>query len=124
MTSPVSSSNFPYLPIRITIRQTGVEYHEQVLEVEAKVDTGFDGGVVIPKDLLDQTLVAYRLLPWSLADGSEVLLPAFLGDVQIGHLPPVRTIIMPLGDEPLIGRHVTNNYIMTFYRGTTITIEP
>jgi clan AA aspartic protease len=123
MSVPVSSSHFPYLTIRVTIRQP-IAGNQQEIQLEALVDTGFDGGVVIPKDLLDPSLTPVRYLPWSLADDSQVLLPAFLGDVQIGNLPPVRTIVMPLGDEPLLGRNVTNNYRMIFDHGNQLVIEP
>jgi clan AA aspartic protease len=123
MSVPVSSSHFPYLTIRVTIRQP-LASNQQEIQLEALVDTGFDGGVVIPKDLLDPSLTPVRYLPWSLADDSQVLLPAFLGDVQIGNLPPVRTIVMPLGDEPLLGRNVTNHYRMIFDRGNQLVIEP
>jgi len=102
MSVPVTSSHFPYLTIRLTIRQP-LARNQQELEVEALVDTGFDGGVVIPKGALDPSLTPVRYLPWELADDSQVLLPAFLADVQIGTLPPVRTIVMPLGDEPAVG---------------------
>src|SRR5688572_17542972 len=95
MSVPVASSHFPYLTIRVTIRQPRASNHQEI-QFEALVDTGFDGGVVIPKALLDPSLTPVRYLPWSLADDSQVLLPAFLGDVQIGTLPPVRTIVMPL----------------------------
>ena len=94
------------------------------MQLQALVDTGFDGGVVIPKDVLDPALTPVRYLPWSLADDSTVLLPAFLGDVQIGDLPPIRTIVMPLGDEPPIGRHVISPYREIFDRGTRIIVEP
>lgn len=87
------------------------------------IDTGFDGGVVIPRDLLNPSLEPARYLPWFLADDSEVLLPVFAGEVQIGDLPPLKTIVMPLGDEPLLGRNVTNNYKMVFDHGSRVTIE-
>jgi predicted aspartyl protease len=119
----VPSSKFPYLRIHVTIRQTPAS-NQQELDLEAMVDTGFDGGVVIPSNLLDPSLEPIRHLPWSLADGSEVLLPAFLGAVQIGNLPPITTIIMPLGDEPLIGRHATNNYRLIFDHGVQVIVEP
>jgi clan AA aspartic protease len=121
MSIPVSS-RFPYVSIRVIIRQT-LASNQQSLDLEAMVDTGFDGGVVIPSDLLDPALTPVRQLPWSLADGSEVLLPAFLGSVQIGNLPPVTTIVMPLGDEPLIGRQVTNNYRVIFDHGNQVIVE-
>jgi predicted aspartyl protease len=122
MNEPVSSSNFPYLPIHVRIRQPNPAT-EQELDLEALVDTGFDGGLVIPKNLVDPSLVPTRHLPWSLADDSEVLAPAFLGYVQVGGLPPVPTVVIPLGDEPLLGRHVTNNFRLIFDHGHEITVE-
>ena len=123
MSVPVTSAHFPYLTIRVTIRQP-LARNQQEIQLEALVDTGFDGGVVIPKDALDPSLTPVRYLPWALADDSQVLLPAFLADVQIGTLPPVRTIVMPLGDEPLLGRHVTNHFGIFLDHGTKITVEP
>jgi hypothetical protein len=31
---------------------------------------------------------------------------------------------MPLGDEPLLGRHVTNHFRILLDHGTQITVEP
>jgi len=123
MSVPVTSAHFPYLTIRVTIRQP-LARNQQEIQLEALVDTGFDGGVVIPKDAADPSLTPVRYLPWELADDSQILLPAFLADVQIGTLPPVRTIVMPLGDEALLGRHVTNHFGIFLDHGTQITVEP
>lgn len=87
------------------------------------LDTGFDGGIVIPKNLLNSSLEPVRFLPWSLADDSEVLLPVFAGLVQIANFPPLKTIIMPLGDEPLLGRNVMNNYKVIFDHGIKLIVE-
>jgi predicted aspartyl protease len=96
---------------------------QQVLEVEPLVDTGFDGGVCLPADAIDPALVPSRHLVWGLADGSEVVAPAFTGSVQIGELPPVRTVIIFLGDSSLLGRHVTDHFSVTFDHGQRVIVE-
>lgn len=88
------------------------------------IDTGFDGGVVIPKSLLNPSLESVRYLPWLLADDSEILLPIFAGLVQIGDSPPLKTVVMPLGNEPLLGTSVINNYKVIFDHGIRVTVEP
>ena len=45
MTQRVTSSRFPYLPVQIGVGQTG---HD----VEALLDTGFDGDAILPSDML------------------------------------------------------------------------
>ena len=55
MSVPVTSAHFPYLTIRVTIRQP-LARNQQEIRIEALVDTGFDGGVVIPKEFLDPSL--------------------------------------------------------------------
>jgi predicted aspartyl protease len=42
----VTSSRFPYLPLRFQIRQ-------YTHEGEALIDSGFDGGIVVPPSLLE-----------------------------------------------------------------------
>lgn len=123
MTASISSSRYPCISIRVTIRQPVVA-NQQVLDLEAMIDTGFDGGVVIPRSLLDPALTPVRYLPWSLADDTEVLLPAFAGTVEIGALPPVATVVMPLSEDALIGRHVIDNYRVIFDHGNQVIIEP
>lgn len=117
-----SSSKFPYVTIRVTIRQPSTD-KEQELKLDAMIDTGFDGGVVIPRSLLNPSLEPVRYLPWLLADDSEILLPVFAGVVQIGDFPPLKTVVMPLGDEPLLGRRVIDNYKVIFDHGIELTVE-
>lgn len=122
MTSAASSNRYPYLLVHV---QIGSPRHvEQVLELEALVDTGFDGGLTIPPSLIDASITPDTHLPWQLADGSQVLTPAYLASVQIGPLPPVTTIVIALGDEPLLGRNVTDNFRLVFDHGSQIIVEP
>ncbi len=80
----VTSSRFPYLPIRPCIYVRGAA--DLDFDIEALLDTGFDGGVAVPADLLAGYPPA-GYLPWSLADESEVLTPAYRGEVTTGILP-------------------------------------
>jgi predicted aspartyl protease len=123
MSQPVTSSRYPFIRIRVTIRQP-IAANQQILDLEAMIDTGFDGGVVIPKSLLDPALTPVRYLPWSLADDSELLLPAFAGIVEIGNLPSFPTVVMPLSEDTLVGRHVIDNYRVIFDHGSQVIVEP
>jgi predicted aspartyl protease len=88
------------------------------------VDTGFDGGVTVPPGLIDSSIKPDTQLPWLLADGSEIRTPAYLATVQIGRFQPITTVIIALGDEPLLGREVTDRFRVTFDHGQTILVEP
>jgi hypothetical protein len=45
MTPRLESERFPYLPLRLVVR-------DQTHEIEALIDTGFDGDVAVPPDVL------------------------------------------------------------------------
>ena len=48
----------------------------------------------------------------------------YYGTVQIGDLPPVPANITTVGDEPLLGRGVTDHYRLIFDHGHMLTAEP
>lgn len=122
MTPAAISHRSTYLRLVIEI---GTPQHvEQSLNVEALVDTGFDGSVALPLRMIDPSIRPDARLPWTLADGSEVRTPAFLATVRIGALPSVVTAVIALGDEPLLGREVTDRFRVTFDHGQTIRVEP
>jgi hypothetical protein len=64
------SAHFPYLPITLAVQ-------ERTMTVEALLDTGSDGHVVIPADSLNDGQPPDGHLGWILADGSQVLAPYF-----------------------------------------------
>jgi hypothetical protein len=43
--------------------------------------------------------------------------------VTIGHLQPVPTAVTALDGDPLLGRHVTNQFRVTFDHGRQIIVE-
>jgi predicted aspartyl protease len=68
----VVSEHFPYLPLRILVAG-------RAIETEALLDTGFDGAVVLPTDLLGAEMAPERLAIWQLADGSDLQAPIYPG---------------------------------------------
>ena len=122
MTSADPSTPYPYLRVHV---QIGSPRHiEQELDLEALVDTGFDGGLTISPALIDPSITPDTHLPWQLADGSQILTPAYLATVQIAQFPPVTTIVIALGDEPLLGRSVTDSFRLIFDHGREVVVEP
>jgi predicted aspartyl protease len=61
---------FPYILLTVAIRN-----REE--RVEALLDTGFDGDIVIPPHLLTNGTPPESYLRWTLADGSTVMAPAY-----------------------------------------------
>jgi predicted aspartyl protease len=112
----VVSDRFPYLPVRLHVR-------DRSTEVEALLDTGFDGHVVVPAHLVTDGKPADTHSIWTLADGSEVVSSTYRGTAQIGDLPPVRVLISVLGDEPIIGRALTNRFPFTLDHGEQVIVE-
>lgn len=113
----VISDRFPYLPIRLVVAG-------QSIDTEALLDTGFDGAVVMPADFFGPDVRPDSHAPWTLADGSEVVAPVFIGVIRIGHLGPIRVVVTTLGNETLVGRAVSDRFLITLEYGRRIIIEP
>jgi predicted aspartyl protease len=92
--------------------------------VEALVDTGFDGHVTVPPALMSNGASPDGHLRWTLADGATVFAPFYLGTAAIGDLPPFPVTITALGDEPLVGRGVTDRFRVIFDHGKSLILEP
>ena len=113
----VISTRFPYLPIRLVVNR-------QAIEVEAFLDTGFDGDVVMPRPLMSTTASPDSYLYWALADGSSVRAPAYLGTVEMKPLGSFPVVVTILGDEPLIGRRLTDRFRVILDHGARVIVEP
>jgi predicted aspartyl protease len=112
----VVSSRFPYLPITLRVRQ-------HVITLDALIDTGFDGHLVVPADtLVGEPADAY--LPYRLADGSSVVCDALSGTVELGGLVQFPAIVAALGGECLIGRGITDQLRLILDHGTQVIAEP
>ena len=111
------SDRFPYIQLLFEVRG-----HER--EVEALIDTGFDGFMAVSSDVLADAQPADDYYSWTLADGSQVVTPVYLGTAQIGALARVPAVIAALGDEPLIGRRVIDKFRVIFDHGERVILEP
>lgn len=117
MTERIVSSRFPYLPIEIQIRQ-----HKE--GAEAFLDTGFDGDVAVPPGLITDREPPDVYLPWRLADGSEIIAPAYLGTIKVGQIGSFPTLVVALGDEILIGQGIAARFLITLDHGQKVIVEP
>ena len=116
MSPQVSSSHFPYLPLRITVRA-------RTLDVEALLDTGFDGDILVPHRLVDDARPPDDYEPWVLADGSRGQAAAYFGTVEVGVFGPFEANIVALGNEILVGRGITDRFAITFDHGQRVVVE-
>ena len=83
---------------------------------EAMVDTGFDGGVVVPEHLLlDMRFTPMNRTEITLADGETKMAPTYSGQATVGEITkPVRIIALPRRDG-LVG--------MLFLDGLQLTVN-
>ena len=110
-------ARFPYLPLTLATKG-------QTISVEALVDTGFDGAVVLPLRLLPSGIVPRLYTRWVLADGSTVQTQACSATVQLGAFEPFDIVIVLLGDEPILGRGVTDRFAVTLDHGRQVIVTP
>ena len=112
----LESTRFPYLPVHLSVGSRSVQ-------VEALLDTGFDGHIALPAHLLADNEQPDLYVTWTMADGSEVLAPTFIGTAQLGEFDPVSALVTTMGDEPLVGRGVTDRFAITLDHGQKIVVE-
>ncbi len=122
MIQAVTSYRFPYLSLHVLIGNRDNPDYE--FDVEALVDTGFDGGLAVPPDLIPTTIAPVGHSVWNLADGSQITASAYFCYVSIGHLSAVPTAVITLDGDALLGRHVTDRFRLTFDHGNQVLIEP
>lgn len=115
MSQQLTSSHFPYLPIRLQVRE---ETHDH----QALLHTGFDGGVAVPPSLLEgQEPDSYQR--WTPAEGSQVVAPVYQGTVQLGEFQPVPVLVIVMGDEYLIGLGILNRFSVLLDHGEKIILS-
>jgi hypothetical protein len=127
MSKKLTSRKYPFLPLSIRVRVAKSKHLE--LDSQALINTGFSGDIVVPatKELLQSTPGAYAT--WTMADGSEVLAPIFLGTIRFPELDEnvaemVGGTVTVLGDQALIGQSVLRHFTLTLDHGKQVTLEP
>lgn len=107
MISGTVTTNFdPLLPLTL-VNEDGIQRH-----VDAVIDTGFNGWLSIPLDLIEEMQFSWRHKAWViLADDSEAPCDVFDGAVVWdGH---TRRIPIDCGGEtPLIGMRLLENHVL------------
>jgi predicted aspartyl protease len=119
--SAARSGRFPYLLVHVRIGN--LQYPDCEFDVEALVDTGFDGGLTVPPGYIPDRVRSIGQIKCDLADGSTVFANYYGGFVSVGALQPMATIVIVLPHEPLPGRAVTNHYRLSFLYGREVVLE-
>lgn len=116
MTSRLESDEFPIIPIMIDINEVTGRFG-------ALLDTGFDGGVIVPTDFAAKAGPPDGYMMFTLADGSDAGGFAFVGTVTIENVGSFQSEIVALGDECLMGRNLSDQFLITLDHGDRLTIE-
>ena len=84
MSKKLTSTKYPFLPLSIHVRVSSRKHID--LNTQALIDTGFSCDIVVPvtEELKQPTPDAYAT--WTMADGSEVMAPIFLGTIRFPEL--------------------------------------
>lgn len=113
----VASSRFPYIPIRV--EALGHRY-----ELDALVDTGFDGDVAVPAPVAADWGQPDRQLRAMLADGSMRWVPVYRGFAEIDGLGRIAVSVLALGPEVLVGCGIVAPYAVLLDHGQRVVFEP
>jgi predicted aspartyl protease len=127
MSKKLISNNYPFVPLTIHVRVSTRKCLD--LTTQALIDTGFSGDIVVPAtgELKQETPGAYAT--WTMADGSEVLAPIFLGTIHFAELDEdvgelVGVTVTVLGDQALIGQSILKHFTLTLDHGKQVVLEP
>lgn len=110
----VESSHFPYIPITV---ETGT----LTLELEVLVDTGFDGFLALPADLVRDARPRGSQT-FQTASDEIVTANYYSSTVRVGPFPAVEGELTALGSEAIAGRLLTDRYALLLDHGRTVTL--
>lgn len=113
----MTTASYPYLRIHFSVGT-----HRD--HVPALVDTGFDGYLAVPEDLLERLPSPARLEPVRTASREVLWVPAYPGTLELDQVPGrFQALVLCLGDEYLLGLTAINRYLVTFDHGLRVTVE-
>ncbi len=101
-------SPYPYLQVQCRI-------YDREFDASGLVDTGFDGGLVIPESERFGLPQPPRQVLVRLGDGSLARTGEFVGTVSLGKRQ-MKVTVMFLGEEYLIGRHRSTTFMFSSRR--------
>jgi predicted aspartyl protease len=117
----VRSTRFPYLPVHV--RFGNLQYPSFEFDVDALVDTGFDGGLTVPHGFIPSTVPPLGQSLCHLADGSTIAAFSYVGFVSVGSLQAVQAGVITLPHQTLLGRAVTNRFKLSLLYGRQVVLE-
>lgn len=121
MKKTLTSTRYPYIPLTVVVNKRSET-------IEALLDTGFDGDLILPEGLLTNGKPPDSYLRFTLADQvTNVLTPAYLGMVEMAELGEAgvsAAIIGVLGNEALIGRNLARRFRIILDHGRQVIVEP
>lgn len=117
MSERLISDRFPYIPMVLSFGQKRGS-------VEALLDTGFEGDVIIPESFALDAGPSDGVRVFRLADGSRINRAAFGGTVSIGGFSTIQVLVVALGDECLMGVRLASRFSITLDHGRRLLIEP
>ncbi|MBI3103458.1 hypothetical protein HYZ05_00800 [Candidatus Daviesbacteria bacterium] len=112
----INSVHFPYIPVKITVS-------ENSYGLEALIDTGFNGQVILPPSLMTNGQLPKRFVTCKLADNSMVEMSANRGSIKLGGKKFKDVLVIIMGDEPVIGREVIKHFKIILDHGRKIILE-
>lgn len=115
-TTVLISSHFPYLTVKVTVKQ-------RVFDVEALLDTGFDGEIILPPGLATNGELPYWYVDCKLANESVVKISAFKCSLKLANKKINEVTALIMGDEPVIGREIIKHFKITLDHGRKIILE-
>ena len=121
MKKTLTSTRYPYIPLTVVINKRSET-------MEALLDTGFDGDLILPEGLLTNGKPPDSYLRFTLVDQvTHVLTPAYLGMVEMAELGEAgvsAAIIGVLGNEALMGRNLARRFRIILDHGRQVIVEP
>lgn len=83
---------------------------------------GSDGHVAVPPRMVGSRPPT-DLSRWVLADGS-IMAPLHRGMLQIGGFAASAVTVLAIGDEPILGRGVTDRFTLILDHGQQVRLQP
>lgn len=115
---PAHSDQYPYIPVWFRV-------NDYEADVQALVDTGFDGHLIVPRSLSSSLGDPHLAVPWTFADGKPFYIEMYEGLVSIPSvLDPVDALVGCTGNFYILGLAVIDLVRLTLDHGEHILVEP